>query len=437
MLTGKLRPTTIEGIKSLATELRKKQGCKHSLALDLAAREARFQSFRHAQQTLGPRRAAEHCYYLFMTAYWRDKTRSHLYGRETLKITLSKPISAICDKFALRRVRGFISLRMVASDHFVRDKLAESQHQARHALCTAERSIRFMERTGLVPCRAPQKIYPKRTANEKLPDSDHVTYWIDPSSDQFILADEPYRLQPNEAARNAWARKYGWNIEKTQWPGMYNPYHCDLYIATDGQSGYDLRSIATKINAIPAPLVPEDWRGESSSSWTTFVSPMATTPQDVRRARSRGTIFRLATSNSIPYVANFGFQERRPAGKLTFEGHSEAGQIIKATLAGGHLPWAAHRRLNAMRSTLEDWMCEEIARDEQKYLDIVSVYYGDYVGDINHLDEATSKSGTIKLLRHLKDRLLGAYPDCAPLRRLTKAIDTSIDLADNKRSERN
>ena len=40
MLNGEIRPSTLEGVKRLATQIRKSQGIKQHAALDLAARAA-------------------------------------------------------------------------------------------------------------------------------------------------------------------------------------------------------------------------------------------------------------------------------------------------------------------------------------------------------------------------------------------------------------
>ena len=55
MLIDDVRPSTLEGVKSLAAQLRKQQGIKHSTALDLAARAANCSNFKNAQRTLPAR----------------------------------------------------------------------------------------------------------------------------------------------------------------------------------------------------------------------------------------------------------------------------------------------------------------------------------------------------------------------------------------------
>ncbi|MDX8462371.1 hypothetical protein [Mesorhizobium humile] len=148
MLTG-VRPTTLKGIKSLAAQLRKEHGIKHAIALDLAAQAASCANFRNAQRLLAQRHEEAPRPYVLLSIYWCDDEQKDAGGRETLKVELSRSILKICGRYALKKVRGFGNLRMVADDHFVCDALAPSQVYARERLCKAERSIRFMEYTGL------------------------------------------------------------------------------------------------------------------------------------------------------------------------------------------------------------------------------------------------------------------------------------------------
>ncbi len=355
MLIDDVRPTTLDGVKSLAAQLRKERGIKHSAALDLAAQAANCTNFRNAQRVLPLRGLALTRPYVLLTIYWSDKKPPYRCGRETLKIETSRPILDICGRSALKHVRGFGSLRMVADDHFVCDTLADTQTIARKHLCTAERSLRFMEHTGLRPFHDYRKAYRKHSISDKLPNRDHVTHWIDPANGQFILIDEPYSGAPDEAERTAWAVRTGWLVTKSSWPGMYYPHNCDLYVATDGRSNYDLAALVAKIDAMPEPLVEDNWSGESSPSWDSFVSPMANTKQDVRRARCRGTIYPTSSAATVPYhYGPGGSFRRRPSGKMGVERHIEVGRIIKAILHSDQRPYRAYIYLNSLRSTLEN-----------------------------------------------------------------------------------
>lgn len=181
MLINDLRPTTLPGVKRLAKQLKKSKGIKHSDALDLAAKSASCENFRHAPHTLPTHSVAPSKPYAFLTIYWRDKELGYSSGRETLRVELSLPVLRLCTKNALKYVRGFGNLRMVAEDHFVCDSIAHTQEFARDRLCSAERSLRFMEHTGLRPS-LDRKKYPAVLSSDKLPSMDHSTDWVDPAS---------------------------------------------------------------------------------------------------------------------------------------------------------------------------------------------------------------------------------------------------------------
>lgn len=427
MLTGNVRPTTLGGIKRLASQLRKEQGIKYSLALDLAAKAANCTNFRNAQRVFNAPADVTSRPYVLLTRYWLDKKQRQS-GRETLRIDLPKPLIEICGKSELKKARGFGGLRQVADDHFVCDTVDPSQSYARERLCTAERTLRFMQRTGLLPSRDPRKAYPNGSIDDELPHSDHATLWVDPASGQFILIDEPYARAPDEVARAAWAIRTGWRVVKTSWPGMYSPYSCELHVATDARSGYDFDGLVAKIEAMPAPLLESDWPGESSSSWDTFTSPLAKNAQDVRRARCRGTIHPVPSATTVPYSYSLGASQRRPACDLGVAGHIEVGRIIKAVLHSKHRSYGAYRRLNSLRSTLEDWMSLEIGRGELDGPEFFEVYYTEVEADAPYREMAKSPKDVVAMLTDLKQKLKAGYPDCAPLRRQLHRIDMSVSL---------
>lgn len=428
MLIEDVRPTTLAGVKSLAAQMRKERGIKHADALNLASKAANCSNFRNAQRLLPSRGGALVQPYVLLTMYWCDKDKRYQVGRETLRIDLPKPILDICSKSDLKMVRGFGSLRMVADDHFICDSVVHTKDYARERLSTAERSLRFMQHTGLRPSRDYRKAYPNGLMNDQLPNQDHATDWFDPATGQFILVDEPYSGVPDEGERAKWAERNGWRVAKTEWPGMYYPYSCDLYVATDGRTGYDLDALAATIASMPAPLLAKDWAGESASSWETFVSPMAKTPQAIRRARCRGTVYPNASATTVPYSYNMGSSRRRPIGALGIDGHIEAGCMIKAVMQSKHRPYGVYRRMNALRSTLEDWMSLEIGRGQLEGPEFFDVYYHELADDDPFEASASSRAGVTSLLGDLKRKLQAVYPDCAPLRQQLNRIDVSIAM---------
>lgn len=426
MLIENIHPTTLDGVKSLAAQLRKDQGVKHVEALNLAARAANCENFQHARRVLPTRGEELPRFYVLLTIYWLDKKQGHRCGRETLRVELTKSVLDLCSKSLLRHVRGFGNLRMVAADHFVCDDVADTQSHARERLCTAERSLRFIEHTGLQPAPKYQKKHPVGGKGGKLPGADHDTSWIDPATGTFILIDEPYSGADERAERAAWQDRTGWRITKTSWPGMYNPYSCALYVVVDGKAAYDTDPLVQKINAMPMPLVEENWPGESGSSWETFVSPLAKTTQDKRRARCKGTVYPTSTRTTVPYSFNLGIQQRRrPAAEMGVLQHKEAGRILKAVLNSGDISGGAFERLNKVRSTLEDWLSLEIDRKQLDGREFFEVYYSSATGDEPYHIRAKSRSSLLGMLASLKKMLKGAYPDCAPLRQQLHRIDMS------------
>lgn len=427
MLNGNIRPSTLKGVKRLATQARKKHGIKHADALDLAAQVAGYSNYRHALRVLPLNERSSRHHTVLLTAYWYDKD-DHRVGRETLKVRLSKPILEICSRSNLKIVRGFGTMRMVATDHFVDDELSGSQSYARSVICKAERSVRFMEHTGLQPFRHRGTSYPGGLPKIKLPNTDHASDWVDPTNGQFILVDEPYGNVPNENERQAWARQHGWLLRKSVWPGMYYPYDCDLYVATDGSRDYDFDMLMAKIDVIPDPITPENWTGDSVPSLDVFVSPAAKTPQDRRRARSKGTVMAEVSAKTIPYRSTFGNSERRPAGVMPIAAHIEAGRIIKAVMHSPNRPYSVYRRMSALRFTLENWLALEIGPGQLEGPEFFDVYYNDANSTGPYAEAAQSRSGLLRILGELKQKLQSAYPDCAPLRKQLHCIEMSAAL---------
>ena len=432
MLIEDIHPTTLAGVKRLAKQFKKTKGIGHSNALDLAAKSANCVSFRHAQRTLPLNGIARSKPYILLTIYWSDKELRHRCGRETLRIELSMPILDLCEKSALKYVRGFGDLRMVAGDHFVCDDIAPNQAYARGRLCTAERSLRFMEHTGLRPYRN-RSTYPKVLSRDKLPNIDHPTDWIDQGSGQFVLIDEPYGNVPDADERAAWADRVGWRIEKTTWPGMYSPYDCDLYVGVDERSGYDLDALIGKIDAMPNPMVRDNWTGESVASWETLLSPMAKTRQDERRARCKGMIYPSPSKSTVPYNYNPGCSRRRPIGELGIEGHIEAGRIIKGAMRSEFSRSVVYTRMSSLRSDLEGWMSLEIGHGQLEDSKFFEVYYQWTDEDQSFHDTLRSAEDVIAALRGLGRKLKQAYPDCAPLRQQLKRVEMSISLLEKAR----
>lgn len=433
MLNKLVRPTTIVGIKRLATQIKKSKGIKHCQALDLASQAAGFENYKHAQKSVNQSGRVARFYPVYITQYWRDQD-TYKIGRETHLIQLSKPLLNICKKTELNLVRGLGASRLVSADHLVSDVLSHSQEFARGQVCKSIRGIRFMEHTGLRPLKRLDEKFHDITY--ELPNRDHDTDWYDPSSGQLILIDEPYELAPDTSNRTDWAAKHQWYLQKAEWPGIYYPYSCDLYAATDANRGYDFDGLMSRINAISAPMVATDWTGVSAPSHDTFYSPSATTSQDRRRAKSKATVYSLPSKTTMPYepysLDISGLQRRKPRGKMPLEIHIKVGLIIKAILQSGEKPFEVNWKLNSIRSTLEDWMSIENRGTLSEDFDVIAVYYDGRNQTNAFVDMANTPKALISLLEDVQEMMKKYYPDCEPLRMQIKAIDRCIKIIDKE-----
>lgn len=432
MLTEDVRPSSIEGIKRLANQIKKARGIPHSESLKVAAKAASFENFAHAQRILTERPASGgHRYQLFLTIYWSAR-KPYRAGRETLEIWLTRPLLDVCSKGEMKRVTGLADMRLVAPDHLVSDGMAQSQDYARRQLLKSLRALRFMEATGLKPCTYELRHRATRGLDDRLPQTDHSTGWIDPASGQYVMVDEPYLDPVVKGERADWASRNGWHLDVAKWPGIYMPGSCSFFVATNAANAYDFQSLMGKINALPA--ITDEWTGISVDGHETFISPCAVTPQDRRRARSKGTILPLSSRHTLPYSGIWGDRRRRPNGAMPVAGHQQAGRMIKAVLGSDQKPWAVNTRMNSVRSTLEDWLSLEIGQSQLQGPEFFDVYYHDIDEDDPFAVTCLSAEGVIQTLCALKGKLEQAYSDCAPLRKLMRKIGTSLKLIERQMS---
>jgi len=430
MSNGQIQPSSLDGIKRLANHIKKSQGVPHHRALNVAAQAASFENFTHARNVLtkpGYKSSRNQKHELYLTIYWDDH-RSFTIGRETLRIQLSMPLLKLCPRSELKAGRDLSWFRLVAADHLVSDTLSQSQDSARRSICKAVRMLRFMEETGLKPSRDPYGEYPKGDLKNKLPRSDHRTDWYDPNRGQFILIDEPYMDAVVDDERRAWAEHHGWHLQASKWPGMYFPYNCSMFVATDASTGYDFAALMRKIDSMPDPTTEDDWDGESATNHDVFFSPLALTPQDKRRAKAKGAIYRFASKTTIPFSQYSRYNERKPNAVMPIPSHHKIGRMIKAILQSQHKPWSVNDRMSSLRSELDDWLSFECGKEHLQGPEFFDVYYGDIEDDDSYVQQASSTKAIIEILNTVKNELQKFYPDCEPLRKLTNKIDTSVNL---------
>lgn len=426
MLTTNVHPSSLTGIKRLAKQLKKADGLPHHEALDKASQIASFENYAHARASLNQgaiQIQGEH--QLFLTAYWTDH-KAFSIGRETYEVWISKPLTDICSKSEMGLARALAWFRSAAEDHLVADHLFESQHRAQSEICKAVRTLRFMEATGLRPARSSEERYPEGGRDNQLPGCDHVTDWIDRETKQFVIIDEPYMKPVVTDERREWAERNGWHLRASAWPGMYYPHHCSLFVATDASHGYDFEALVSKIDSLPDPVTEDSWDGFSVRSHEVFVSPKAKTPQDIRRAKAKGTIYRTSSRSTVPMRLQAARDKRKPNGVMPHSVHQEVGRKLVALLESpgfGPFSWST---INPLRSELEDWLFFE--HDERKFggADFTQIYFGSIDEEDAYLAACQSQNGRIEVLKSVERLLKTYYPECAPLRTLLRGIDRAL-----------
>lgn len=400
----------------------------HAEALDHAAKAGGFHNYLHAYRQLRDNvRSGLNAVYI--TKYWRDP-KTWRRGRETSLLKLSQPLEEICSKNDLKNLRHLSAFRIAAKDHVISDYLTHSQEDARKSIAAVVREITFMSASGLRPIDIPNARYPGGDRDKKLPGMDHASEWIDPVSGQIVILDEPYEaaVESDKRDRERWSEQHGWYFALSKWPGIYYPYHTVMYVMGDRSSDYDFDGLLSRIDALAPPLLGKDVEGESTNDFSVFLSPAATTKQDKRRAKAKGTILPRASNATVPYNFYDGNSGRRPNGRLSLAQHKECGDIIKAVLKRDGRPFGVYQRLNRVRSEMEDWLNAENPRDAIPADQFFDYYYHDPdLSGANYRD-ASTRDGKRDLLSKLITILQKGYPDCQPIRQQTSRLRTCIRL---------
>src|ERR1035437_7702289 len=333
MSSETIRPSTMDGIKRLAKLIKVERGIQHTPALEVAAKSAGFQNFKHARNVLGsggnrPQARPDHP--LYLTVYWRDK-ESDTRGRETLKILLDTSWSDLITPAQLDDHRALTDFRPEGPDHLVAPILTHSQSQARRDICAAARTLQFMDTTKLRPSKSHSRAFPAGRSSNAVPGRDHYSVWYDPETKRDLFADEPYEIaaQSKAAERAAWSERHGFAIAKPSWPGMYNPDGVSwLYLIADSAKGIPLAPIVAALNHLPAPISEVDWSGESAPSMPIFFSPGTLARIEARAAEPPSPKLRKVTTGprkTVGYVQTFVGPQRRPKGRMPIEVHAQVG----------------------------------------------------------------------------------------------------------------
>jgi hypothetical protein len=251
-------------------------------------------------------------------------------------------------------------MRREGPDHLADTYTASSQELAREAA----RTIQFVEATGFVPSNA-KRSFPRGQFQYRMPGSDHDAASFDPATKTFIRTNEPYARGGVTSEQDQWAARHGWAVAASPWKGIYRlDGGTSLFLLVDVSKGYSLASILSRLAEASAPIVASGWDGESRPTVPAFVSP-GRAAEIAAKAREVKTVEkRRGTNNSTEYSMFLSGARRRLNTRMPIEGHKLVGRLLKSALIGTERRAGVHRRVDAMRCELDNWVQCEYKRGE-------------------------------------------------------------------------
>lgn len=376
MLNEEVRPTSMVGIKRLAKAFKSSRKIPHSLALDEAARSAGFENFRHALAKLPPSAAVSAPaprHRLFLSAFWKVQSGAER-GHELVWVDLSTGWGNLVTRPQMLAQRSLVRLAPDAEDHLSYRHTFTSQSAARRALCAAVRTFHFMDATKLRPTNAHSRVFPGGRSENAIPGRDHYGSWYDPETKGYVFVDEPYEPAAQHLAveRAAWAARHDYDVVRPDWPGMYNPGGdggSRLYLVASRKKSPDLEYLAAALDRLPPALLEADWNGISSNAMERFKSPA-----ELRRTAQPA--LQKAVVPRPPRKTVVRVPEPPKSGRMSIETHEEVGRKLKSVMAHTHRRDGVYKRLNSVRSELDDWIQREYDVHDLPMEQFGNVYYG-------------------------------------------------------------
>jgi hypothetical protein len=420
MSDNTVRPSTIDGIKSLAKTIKREQGIKHAEALDRAAVAAGFANFAHANRAIADRPR----HGLWITARWFDRaTRAR--GQETLRIALGATYAELLTPSQAWSDRYLRNVRAEAPDHLVLASISEDAELARRRVCEVARTMQFVEATGLKPSDS-RRTYPSGRIDHRVPGQDHSAVWWDPVNRRHVRTDEPYvdHDAPIDAERLAWADRHGWEIVKPRWGGIYWPDHgCSMFLMADRTKGPSLEGLATALDKLPRPVTATRWNGTSGEYYAAVDTPGTRAAEDAKRDAKPKPRRPARKRASVAYNMTFVGRRLRPDARMPIEAHQEAGALLQSVIADAWKRDGARNRADRIRSDLDEWVMREYDTTELDHETFSNLYYHT---NSDGPAPTADRGVMIARLERVKAILASHYPDCRPLDEVMGQADRAI-----------
>lgn len=419
MTSMSVLPSTLDGLKRLAKTLeRADTSLTHLKALDQAAVRCGYNNFTDAKRRMGRMTAlapAAPLFDAYLSAYWHN-LKNRTAGRETLRIRIARPLTALVTWRQLDRGRNLSGFRFEYEDHLELVVNQDSQESARDRLFAAARTLRFMSATGLRP--ATRLADRKGLAIDEMPERDHTSTWVDERTGALLGLDEPYpHVDPSDPRRAAWLAQRGLQLFTPDWEGLYAPGHSRPYLlVADHALG---QRVTAEVEALQKAVHThrETDAVFGAMYGDRFVSPARAAAGKPASARIMPAYPGTERAGAVAYGGRPGEKGRwRPARAMPFELHEKASTLLQTTTYAGQ-PWRAGQLVDEVKSRLEDWAFMEHRELMNGRHD---VYYG-----ANFEQRPHPLPDTIQKLAAI---LRSGYADCAPRREMLGKLDRAMTL---------
>jgi hypothetical protein len=413
-------PSTMDGIRRLATQIKHELNIKHTNALDKAAVIAGYQNFKHASRLL----SSDQPVTLYLTCYWRDFESPRLAGRCTGMVQLPAKTVQLIDTL---KARGYMMLGgfdLESFDHLRARSDAMNEERAIRLITDAVRELQFCAATGLrrVRTQADKRMIPSL---QELPGRDHTSYWTKPGDGNWLALDEPYmpRYVSSQNQRRIWLAQHHLHEVGPNWEGLYFPGSTFPYIVSSDKEF--LLGISRTVEKLK-PVLSINWDTHSGTYFSHFHSPQRIASGKRYRPRSQPSFGER--NGAVPYGGQPGTaSDWRPAKSMTIKEHSALGVLLNR-LAWSDLPVRAHDKLQHIISMMDDWSYLEHREDQISRLDLL--YYGEKQPPFE--DICSLRAAVVDACSLIRS----GYNECRPRRDLLHALEaigqSAIKLLEKK-----
>lgn len=432
MSTDNITPTSIAGIKRLAKAIAQANSVSHAVGLDRASVRAGYANYINARRILNSSAAAKTPLHVtYIKVRWRNP-ESRENGTEIVEVALPRPLDEIVEARCFKHARGLWNFSRAASDLIECKTSPRSEGGAVSVACAAARTLQFMAATGLRPSKGAD--LPGGGGPGRLPGRDHSSSWFDPATRRTLVLDEPYAaaVTNRQQERDAWANRNDWRIVKSAWGGIYFPDGgSELYLLSDRERGIALEPVEIVLSSLDEAVVPDNCSRINLTA-KPFVTPGEVQMKVEKTAKALTRKIPKQPhkpSNAVPYKM-FLTSGRRPKAAMSVEKHSEVGKLLKAVLVATEGRAGVSKRVDHVRSELDNWVQMEYDRASLPDSVFFDLYYHEQL-DVPEAERGLSgRARQVERLQDAKAILIGAYPESKPLQDVVRKLDLAIKSLD-------